>query len=217
VLTLTTTLDTMKALALAGAGPFASLATNLQKYAPDIVSAVHLHEVTIRGDLNEKKIRAGSNPSHFLPLPPPPPRANLIAACFRPTFMNDHGECDIEVALVGPRIFQSFGIRFERGRDGDADTHSYCHVQLTKDFVRKPIKCRTRLPPRMPQSYPALPTRCRNAGDTWLAVLVSVFGFSASDKAGLKRMLSDKRVADLCDNPESVTLLLNQATTVFHV
>jgi hypothetical protein len=204
----------MRAVAVRGAAAFQNVAAQLRLRQPDLIGGIRFEENQVHGELSENKILGGASPRYFLPLPDPPQGCGLIGACFRPTFQENQSELDIELALIGPNEFLSFGLRFERGRE-DNDTHSYAHVQFTKNFDRKPVKCGTRLPYAIPQSYPALPTRCTAAGDTWIAVLVSIFGLSESGGHGLNALLADPNLVGLCRNPGSIELLAARATAIF--
>lgn len=205
----------MLSVALAGSALYAKLAPKLVELYGEVVAG---NDHDIRRNLNESRIRGGVNATHFLPMPPLPSNSKLCTAFFRPSFFGDQGsECDIEVAVIGPGIERSFGLRFERGRDGDDDTHGYCHVQMTKDFDRRPVKFLTRLPPQMTESYPAMPTRARCAGDAWIAVLISLFGHAKSPKAGLRRVIDSERLRDRHTRvPDAFDRLLARADHIHH-
>lgn len=185
----------MTAVALAGGKLFEKLNASLPL---GITDAVVADEQGVRRSLNEKAVRGNASPDYFLPMPPLPARSKLCTAFYRPTFRLEGRECDIEVVVIGPGIKNSFGLRFERGVEGANDTHGYCHVQLTRAFNRKRITCSTALPISMPESYPALPTRARSSGDTWIAVLASLFGFGESEKVGLKDLIERQDLGQYC-------------------
>lgn len=150
--------------------------------------SIELNERKIEYDLGDGSLRSGKVPAKFMPLPAPPGGFHL--AFFRPSFFpkGNPTECKIEVIVItdtqGKEIV---GYRFERGLEKD-DVHAYTHVQLTRVFG---CGFETDWPAFAPTSYPAMPTGCRSPGDTWLAVLVSLYGLSVSPDFGLEAVISE--------------------------
>lgn len=179
--------DSMRQLAIAGLKSCYERLRSLPNRT--VQSSVDLNDGSIRYSLGDAALMSGNAPPKFKPLPVP--RRGLHLAFFRPSFYpagREPAECKLDLLLVTEGTNkETIGLRFERGRD-EADTHAYTHMQLTRDF-----NCgfKTDWPDFLPTSYPAVPTRCLSFGDTWLSLLVSVYGLSASPEFGLERIIGE--------------------------
>src|ERR1051325_93782 len=150
----------------------------------------------IQYELSHSQLKKGAV-QKFQPMPVP---EGCHLAFFRPTFYPtpEPEECKIEVLLIrDTEQKEILGFRFERGREED-DTHGHPHVQLTRSF-RDGLE--TDWPKFVHESYPAFPTRSWSLGDTWLTVLVSLYGLTASGKRGVEFVISEierRQRVDLC-------------------
>lgn len=179
-----TVADSMRRLAIAGLKPCQNWLK--QSPQPNLQPFIYPDENKIRYELGNASLKAGKA-RHFHPLPAP--KKGFHLAFFKPLFVpgSDPLECKIEVIMVTDTAAKEMvGFRFERGLEPD-DTHAYPHVQLTRTFRGGPA---TNWPTFTPESYPALPTRCHAPGNTWLAVLVSLYGLSKSAKLGLEDVIA---------------------------
>lgn len=135
-------------------------------------------------ELNGGRLR-GNAPLNFHPMPLGRADARGFSlAFFRPevhVVNGDPTECDLGVVLLSGTPPTRMGLRFERGRD-DNDTHGYAHIQFTSEFRGRGPRTDASW---LPQSYPAFPRPCSAMGDTWLAVLVSLYGLNEGDASGL--------------------------------
>jgi hypothetical protein len=209
-------ISSMKAFATAGLEPSTARLASITGAQPEVLDALDPTKERIGAELNEGTLRARNN-RYFLPLPPPlkDDPDSFFLAFFRPRFvLNDQvvSECDIDLWLFsGHKSRKSFGMRFERGRQGH-DTHAYPHLQFTRKFEGHLVT--TDLPSELPNSYPAFPTRCRAPGDTWLAMLVSLYGLSDKDRAALSEVVG--RIQD-AQKLELTDVLIPRARHIFDV
>lgn len=157
--------------------------------ATELLQQCDPDENRIYTELVSGRLRAQA-PLGFYPMPlGPGGRGGFSLAFFRPAILNHDAapESDVEVILLSGTPPSRLGLRFERGRDED-DTHGYGHMQFTREF--RPSGPTTDVPDWMPLSYPAFPTRCIAMCDTWLAVLVSLYGLNSGRESGLGAVVS---------------------------
>ena len=157
-----------------------------------MLEAFGADEQTIGTELNEGKLKQATN-QRFLPLPmvrtATSNKKAYFLSFFRPKFRprGAPDQCDFELMLVCRDRKNTIGFAFERGRH-NADTHGYTHVQLRRKF--KDCAAEASLEEQFHHSYPAWPIRCHLIGDTWLAVLVTLYGLSTQDDKGLAKIIA---------------------------
>lgn len=191
-LTFTNTVETMKAFAYAGLEDTAAGLSKLHTAAPrkqELLEALGSDQHTIATELRLSGLKKPNN-TRFLPLPVPkkPNKKAFFLGFFRPKFIKaaEPHECDLELFLVCKNKKETIGYSFERGRRPD-DMHSYAHVQFRRKF--RDSDPETDIDDHFVHSYPALPTRCRPPGDTWLSLLVALYGLGPDNTTGLGRMI----------------------------
>jgi hypothetical protein len=194
-MSLANTIASMRAFARAGLAETAVGLTKLQCGEPrlkQMKETFGIDEAMIGSELNEGKLKKATN-QRFLPLPvlktSTSNKKAFYLSFFRPKFRpsNTPDQCDFELMLVCKDQKSTIGFGFERGRR-PKDTHGYTHVQLRREFSNCPVV--TSLGVEYEHSYPAWPTRCRQIGDTWLAVLVTLYGLSPDESTGLGKIIA---------------------------
>jgi hypothetical protein len=218
-LSLANTIDSMRAFARAGLAETTTGLTNLECGGPrlkEMKETFGIDEAMIGSELNVGKLKKATN-RRFLPLPvlktATSNRKAFYLSFFRPRFRpaNTPDQCDFELMLVCKDRKSTIGFGFERGRRAK-DTHGYTHVQLRHEFSDCPVE--TSLGSAYEHSYPAWPTRCRQIGDVWLAVLVTLYGLSPDDGAGLGKIIARVREGgELTVGPQ----MLDRARHLFEV
>jgi len=150
----------------------------------------------IGDELNDGKLLAKTN-NRFLPLPSPKhlnknkrkKSKSFFLAFFRPSFSPrlNPSVCEIDLLMICKDQKTVFGASFEAG-SRSADPHRHAHMQFRKEFDNYPT---TDMPDPFVQSYPAFTTRVRPIGDTWICVLVSLYGLSTDRSKGLTRIANE--------------------------
>jgi hypothetical protein len=218
-LSLANTIASMRAFARAGLAETTVGLTKLQCGQPGLKQMTEtfgIDEAMIGTELNEGKLKKATN-QRFLPLPvlktSTSNKKAFYLSFFRPRFRpsGTPDQCDFELMLVCKDQKSTIGFGFERGRRAK-DTHGYTHVQLRREFSNCPVV--TSLGEAYEHSYPAWPTRCRQIGDTWLAVLVTLYGLSPEDNLGLGKIIARvQQGGELTQGPQ----MLDRARYLFEV
>jgi len=185
-LTLEQVATSMQLFALQGLQPCEQFRRENEEHAAvvELLQQCDPTQQRIQTELNAGRLR-GAAPLSFHPMPLG--RAGtrgFSLAFFRPEVHvvdGDAAECDLGLVLLSGAPPTRMGLRFERGREND-DTHGYAHIQFTSVFRNGGP---TTDAGWLPQSYPAFPRPCSAMGDTWLAVLVSLYGLNGGNASGL--------------------------------